>query len=105
MGYICAELTTTVGSDVWENTEQKTAAVWQELMDIGYVKPTTIMPEPFILKTPAGYTLKKKGYKKALDNFKLFAKEYPNIAFPENGAFSRANIFSDVENIINALEN
>ncbi|MCF6215109.1 MAG: NAD(P)-binding protein [Emcibacter sp.] len=104
MGYICAELTTHVGSDVWENTEQKTAAVWQELMDMGYVRPTTIMPEPFILKTPAGYMLKKKGYKKALDNFKLFAKEYPNITFPEIGAFSRANIFSDVKNIINALE-
>jgi len=104
MGYVCAELTTKVGSDIWQNTEAKTAAVWQEILDMGFVKPATKMAEPFILKTPSGYMLKKKGYKKAFNSFKEFTKDKPNIYFPENGSFARADIFADVEKIIDALD-
>jgi len=104
MGYVCAEVTTRVGSDMWNDSEAQTEAIWQEILAMNFVAPDAHMPEAFILKTPVGYMLKKKGYKKAFQNFTAFAKQTPNIYFPEHGSFSKANIFADVAHIITALD-
>jgi protoporphyrinogen oxidase len=97
--YICCEVTTEIGSPVWEDPQGHADTVWREALALGAV--TGDRPgDMHVLKTPVSYRAGKPGYGAALkDLTKGIAALSPRIVIDAQGAFARNDILRDLRQI------
>jgi len=100
--YICCEVTTELGSPVWEDPQSHAEAIWQEALALGAVTGPR-HGDFHVLKTPVSYRVGKPGYGAVLDDLaKGIAALSPRIVVDAQGAFYRTDILRDLRRILAA---
>lgn len=94
MAYICCELPTPLGSANWDNPEQLTHQVWEELRKYNIVKGDKYI-DHLVFKTPVSYQVPKVGY---YDELEKILSKIPADKIHGAGSwqFSKNSIVKDV---------
>lgn len=103
MGYICVEVTTTMGSEIWNESEEFSQTIWQEVLDMGFISPKAKISTPYIIKTPVSFLLKATGFTKEFAEFKEFSKDMKNIYYPDSAIISKSGIHDDVSAVLKRM--
>jgi len=100
--FICCEVTTELGSPVWEDPQGQAERVWQEALAMGAVTGVW-HGDPYVLKTPVSYRVGKPGYSAVRNDLaKGIAALCPRIVIDAQGAFYRTDILHDMRRILAA---
>jgi len=62
--YICSEITTKLGTDLWENPERYADKIWKEALELGMVQSKKPV-DTLVKKTPISYKHEKVGFEGA----------------------------------------
>jgi hypothetical protein len=62
--YICSEITTKLGTDLWENPERYADKIWKEALELGMVQSKKPV-DTLVKKTPVSYKHEKVGFEGA----------------------------------------
>lgn len=101
--YVCFEITTDIGSQMWEMPEKFKSIVWNEAISMGQVKGE--LPEKsHIIKTPVSFKPVKKGFSKNYKNFlSQLSRINRNLFISDPSLYSKIQIASEIQNIIKNL--
>jgi protoporphyrinogen oxidase len=95
--YVCFEVTTKIGSALWNDPESKLKAIWDEGVDMGMVSGD-LPTKSKILKTPVSYKGPKVGFVKEQKKFMKCIQELSNrIILPDQTSFGKNDIFDDLQ--------
>jgi len=97
---VCCEVTTRIGTDIWEDPDSMADDLWKELLDLELVDQATPV-DRFVTKTPVSYKLPKIGYREEADRAgsRIGASSDSVVYFPDL-AFSKVDIVKSVRRLI-----
>lgn len=97
---VCCEVTTNIGSDIWEDPESMASDIWNELLSLKLVDSKQPV-DRFVTKTPVSYKLPKLGYRKETDRAALrIGAHSGNVVYFPDLAFSKVDIVKSVRRLL-----
>lgn len=102
--YVCFEVPTDEGSELWNNPDKFSNKIWDEAIKMGQVKGSE-PSKKYVLKTPVSFKPLKKGFSKTYKKFfNDVNKNFNNLYVSSPALYSKVQIASEIDNMIKEFD-